>query len=661
MADCLSATENVQDVIVCAAQTYGAQIMRDEPTRLVLPNLQIHSNLLEASRLSGVERVLLISSSTVYQEAFRPLREDELDLNVQPFPLYQGVGWMKRYVEQLARFYFDRYRLPIAIVRPSNIYGPRDKFADDREPRPAGADQARAARRAPVRRLGHRCCGARLPLRRGLRRRPARRAGARPAVHLRSAEPGERQRAHDRRRGADHPRGLRPRCASPSTIRRSPTRSRTACSTRPRRTRSSAAARVPPFAPASPRPSPGTAASARSIVQLDAAARRRHERVAGPARRHRAALRRRPRGGARRLSCATASTSSRTCFAQTSATRCGRRPPRSVRTAAAPCAPVMNPHLLHAAFLRALCHPGDRRHPGAPGRRSGERAAEPATFRASPARRASPRTRTTTTSRPSATPSPRPGSRSTTSSAANGALIAYPGSHASRCCRSARSRTRGRTRRRRSTRSASRCSCPPATARTPSRCARGAVVFLHGHLLHGSHANRAARPRRALLATYLRRGAAFRRGAQRAAQRDRRLRPVEDAMSSAPATTWATTRTSPPRRPGARCAPTPLGFVDVGARGGVHPLVEPLARRTAVLGFEPAARRVRAAARRARLGLAVGALRDRAAGARRTAGPGRAARALGAPPTARCGRPTRRSPSATGWSSGASSRASRSR
>jgi len=132
LEDCIAATAGVQDVIVCAAQTYGAQVMRDEPTRLVLPNLQINSNLLEASRLSGVERVLVISSSTVYQEAFYPLREDEIDLNVQPFPLYQGVGWMKRYVEQLARFYHDRYGLPVAIVRPSNIYGPRDKFADDR-------------------------------------------------------------------------------------------------------------------------------------------------------------------------------------------------------------------------------------------------------------------------------------------------------------------------------------------------------------------------------------------------------------------------------------------------------------------------------------------------------------------------------------------------
>jgi GDP-L-fucose synthase len=37
---------------------------------------------------------------------------------------------MTRYVEQLARFYFTRHGLPIAIVRPTNVYGPLDKFDD---------------------------------------------------------------------------------------------------------------------------------------------------------------------------------------------------------------------------------------------------------------------------------------------------------------------------------------------------------------------------------------------------------------------------------------------------------------------------------------------------------------------------------------------------
>ncbi len=39
--------------------------------------------------------------------------------------------------------------------------------------------------------------------------------------------------------------------------------------------------------------------------------------------------------------------------------------------------------------------------------------------------------------------------------------------------------------------------------------------------------------------------------------------------------------------PGKALRARPLGFVDVGARGGVHPVVAPLAGVTAVLGFEP--------------------------------------------------------------------------
>jgi GDP-L-fucose synthase len=130
--DCRAATRDVQDVFVCAAQTFGAQIMKERPTSLVLPNLAINSGLFEACRENGVERVVFVSSSTVYQEAFHPIREDQLDLNQQPFQLYQGVGWMKRYVEQLARFYHDRYGMKVAIVRPTNIYGPHDKFDDDK-------------------------------------------------------------------------------------------------------------------------------------------------------------------------------------------------------------------------------------------------------------------------------------------------------------------------------------------------------------------------------------------------------------------------------------------------------------------------------------------------------------------------------------------------
>lgn len=130
--DCLEATKDMDYVFICAAQTFGAKIMKDNPTALVLPNLRINSGLLEACRLNQVAKVIFISSSTVYQEAFYPVREDELNLNAPPYALYAGVGGMKRYIEQLAKFYSQHYGLSIGIVRPTNIYGPYDKFDDDK-------------------------------------------------------------------------------------------------------------------------------------------------------------------------------------------------------------------------------------------------------------------------------------------------------------------------------------------------------------------------------------------------------------------------------------------------------------------------------------------------------------------------------------------------
>tara|TARA_B100000315_G_scaffold256493_2_gene302542 strand:+ start:5146 stop:6111 length:966 start_codon:yes stop_codon:yes gene_type:complete len=130
--DCIEATRNMNYVFICAAQTFGAKIMKENPTALIVPNLQINSGLLEACRMNAVERVVFISSSTVYQEAYYPIREDELDLNRPTYELYMGVGWMNRYIEQLAKFYYVRHGLKIGIVRPTNIYGPYDKFDDDK-------------------------------------------------------------------------------------------------------------------------------------------------------------------------------------------------------------------------------------------------------------------------------------------------------------------------------------------------------------------------------------------------------------------------------------------------------------------------------------------------------------------------------------------------
>ncbi len=128
--DCLSATKGQEYVVICAVQASGVSGVRQSPTTTILPNLEIHAGLLEACANNNVSKVVWISSSSVYQELYHPIREDQLDLNKGPYELYQGIGWVYRYVEELAKCYFYKRNLKVGIIRTANIYGPYDRFDD---------------------------------------------------------------------------------------------------------------------------------------------------------------------------------------------------------------------------------------------------------------------------------------------------------------------------------------------------------------------------------------------------------------------------------------------------------------------------------------------------------------------------------------------------
>jgi len=50
--------------------------------------------------------------------------------DADPYDIYFGVAWMKRYTEILCRMYSQKLKTTMAslVVRPSNIYGPYDDF-----------------------------------------------------------------------------------------------------------------------------------------------------------------------------------------------------------------------------------------------------------------------------------------------------------------------------------------------------------------------------------------------------------------------------------------------------------------------------------------------------------------------------------------------------
>lgn len=125
--DCIRVMEGINLVILCAANTSGAAVMAQNPIAHITTNLLINSQILEAACLAKVERLLFVSSTTVYPAVTYPVKEEE-GFTGEPHPSYFAVGWMKRYIEKLAEFYYQRYGMKIALIRPTNVYGPYDKF-----------------------------------------------------------------------------------------------------------------------------------------------------------------------------------------------------------------------------------------------------------------------------------------------------------------------------------------------------------------------------------------------------------------------------------------------------------------------------------------------------------------------------------------------------
>ncbi len=134
MEDCQRAVEGMDYVFMCAANTSGAAVMATQPLAHVTPNVVMNAQMLEAAYQVKVKKFLFISSSAAYPPSGdRPVTEAEM-FEGDPYEAYFSVGWMKRYAEVLCRIYSEKIKDPmkVIVVRPSNVYGPYDKFDFER-------------------------------------------------------------------------------------------------------------------------------------------------------------------------------------------------------------------------------------------------------------------------------------------------------------------------------------------------------------------------------------------------------------------------------------------------------------------------------------------------------------------------------------------------
>lgn len=134
MLDCQRVVEGMDFVFLCAANTSGAAVMTRTPMVHVTPNVLMNTQMLEAAYQAEVKKVLFVSSSAAYPEVGeRAVREEDM-FQGDPPEVYYPVGWMKRYAEILCKTYATKLKrpMPCLVVRPSNVYGPCDKFEFDR-------------------------------------------------------------------------------------------------------------------------------------------------------------------------------------------------------------------------------------------------------------------------------------------------------------------------------------------------------------------------------------------------------------------------------------------------------------------------------------------------------------------------------------------------
>ena len=130
LSACHEVVANIDIVIHCAANTSGAAVMATTPMVHVTPNVVMNANLLEAAYKNKVKKFVFISSGAAYPPTGRrPVTEDEM-FDADPIDVYYPVAWMKRYTEILCRTYATKLQEPMStlVIRPSNIFGPYDKF-----------------------------------------------------------------------------------------------------------------------------------------------------------------------------------------------------------------------------------------------------------------------------------------------------------------------------------------------------------------------------------------------------------------------------------------------------------------------------------------------------------------------------------------------------
>lgn len=120
---------NKPEIVIIAAAKVGGILANDTyRAEFLYDNLMIEANLIHASYLNNIEKIVFLGSSCIYPKlAPQPLKEeyllsDYLEFTNEPYAIAKIAGI------KLCENYYRQYGCNYISAMPTNLYGPNDNF-----------------------------------------------------------------------------------------------------------------------------------------------------------------------------------------------------------------------------------------------------------------------------------------------------------------------------------------------------------------------------------------------------------------------------------------------------------------------------------------------------------------------------------------------------
>lgn len=120
--------ERPEYVFLAAAKVGGILANSKFPAEFIYENIMIEANVIHASYVNGVKKLLFLGSSCIYPKfAPQPLREeylltDELEATNEAYAVAKIAGI------RMCKHYNEEYGTNSISVMPTNLYGPNDNY-----------------------------------------------------------------------------------------------------------------------------------------------------------------------------------------------------------------------------------------------------------------------------------------------------------------------------------------------------------------------------------------------------------------------------------------------------------------------------------------------------------------------------------------------------